>query len=590
MRYPRIIVTLSFAALIAVVLLVIGVALDREIVARSSLQAENGLAARCRLAARIAPEPPWRPGPELSAALRELSVTTGARVMLVDADGEVAADSAADRPWARGPTELQSVIARALEHSTTTRRSERLGISLVHAAAPVEGTGAAGTLLLTAPWDPGAQLRRELRFFLLASLGVSMLVAWLISARLVQPVHEALERIRVAADAVRGGDLSARVREVTPGPMFAFTAAVNEAIDHLAGRLAAAESRGYHYAAILDQMTDAVVAVDQRGRVRFVNRAFARLFGVEPDDAEGEPLENVTLNYELSALVQRALDQDTVQRAELQLSHPTPHTLQGVATPLADDRGGRIGAVGLLHDITGLRETTRIRQDFVANASHELRTPAASIKALAEALQAGAVRDSERGPRFLQQIVDAADRLTDILDDMLTLTRVERGARLLDPRMVDAAGALEDAVAQVAPSARAGRVQVAIEAEPDLQVHADEQSLHTLLVNLLDNAVKFTGEGGRVAASARRVPGGVELTVADTGIGIPVEEQERIFERFYRVDRARTRDRQLPAGGTGLGLSIVRHIAEAHAGRVSVRSAPGEGSTFTAFFPDPPES
>mgnify|MGYP000729628751 CR=1 FL=1 len=380
MRYPRIIVTLSFAALIAVVLLVIGVALDREIVARSSLQVENGLAARCRLAARIAPEPPWRPGPELSAAVRALSFATGARVTLVDADGEVAADSAPDRPWARGPTELRSVIARALEHSTTTRRSERLGISLVHAAAPVDGHGAAGTLLLTVPWDPGAQLRRELRLFLPASFGLSVLVAWLLSARLVQPVHDALERIRLAADAVREGDLSARVREVTPGPMFAFTAAVNEAIDHLAGRLAAAESRGCHYAAILDQMTDAVAAVDEHGRVRFVNRAFARLFDVDGDDAEGRPLENVTLNYEVSALVQRALDQGNVQRAELHLTHPTERTLEGVATPLSDDRGARIGAVGLLHDITSVRETTRIRQDFVANAGGEPSVVLANVK------------------------------------------------------------------------------------------------------------------------------------------------------------------------------------------------------------------
>jgi len=238
--------------------------------------------------------------------------------------------------------------------------------------------------------------------------------------------------------------------------------------------------------------------------------------------------------------------------------------------------------VGLLHDVTQLRETNRVRQDFVANASHELRTPAAGIKALAEALQAGAMEDPERGPEFAGQIVDAADRLTEILDDMLTLTRVERGARMLEPKMTDVGAALEDAADQVRPAADQKGVGVTVECDEGDRVYADPDSLQTLLLNLLDNAVKYTPEGGTVTARGREVPGGYQLAVEDTGVGIPREHQQRIFERFYRVDRARDR----ATGSTGLGLSIVRHIAESHGGRVAVSSREGEGSTFTAFLPD----
>ncbi|MEA3399916.1 MAG: ATP-binding protein [Armatimonadota bacterium] len=404
--------------------------------------------------------------------------------------------------------------------------------------------------------------------------------AWLVAAWLAHSVGEPLQRLTKMAERMSQGDLGVRVHDVPPGVTHRLAEELNAAAEHLQGQLAQAHARGRHYAAILQQMTDAVVAVDDRGRVEFVNRTFANLFDVASGEAAGRPLENVTLNYDLSALVSRALEQGTVQRDRLRLSHPQERLLEAVCSPLTDG-GEVIGAVGLLHDITELREVNRVRQDFVANASHELRTPAAGIKALAEALQAGAADDPQRGPKFCQQIVEAADRLTEILDDMLTLTRVERGASLLEPRSLQAADAVDEALSQVRPAARAKDIEVTADIRDGDRIFADAESLQTLLVNLLDNAVKYTPEGGSVMVRGHRVPGGYELAVVDTGVGIPREEQERIFERFYRVDRARDR----ATGSTGLGLSIVRHIAEAHGGHVSVTSAPDEGATFTAFFP-----
>lgn len=584
MRRFRAILAVAFTALIGTVLLVVGVIIEGEIVARAELAAENGLAARARLAARHVPAPPWEPGEKLREIVRELAIATGAQVMLVGPGGRPIADSSGRLTWAPTSAELQSVIAGATEQSAIIRRTQPRGVALVHAAVPFDGPDGRYALLLTVPWDPGTAARRELRVFLLIAFGVSALLVVVLATVLTRPVEAALERIHTAARAVRAGDLSARVREVTPGPLAELSSAVNEAIDYLAGRLAEAGARGRQIAAILEQMTDAVVAVDAQGHVSFINAAFARLFDTDPEAAVGRRLEKVAPSYELGALVERTRTQGAVQRDELRLSHPREVTIEVVAAPLRDDSGALAGTVALLHDITGLRELGRMRQEFVANAGHELRTPAAAIKALAEALAAGALTDPVHGPRFLEQIVAAADRLTEIVDDMMTLTRVERGGRVLDARRLPATQALEDAAAGVRPAAGVRGIEVVVEASDNAEVFADPESLRTLVVNLLDNAVKYSPEGGRVVVRGQAAPGGFEVAVIDKGIGIPPEHHARIFERFYRVDRARDR----ATGSTGLGLAIVKHIAEAHGGWVRVESAPGQGSTFTAFFPASP--
>lgn len=410
---------------------------------------------------------------------------------------------------------------------------------------------------------------------LVAIVFASLVILWL-----ERSVAEAARRIRRNLPRLGEEELDAGLLDLPAGALDRLAEMLGEASRDVRDELQSARTQCQRYAAILEQMTDAVVAVDEAGHVQFVNRAFARLFELDPAEAIGQPLENATLNFDLSALVTRALQQGQVQRDRLSLRHPHEAILEGVTTPLTDHSGRIVGAVGLLHDITQMREANRIRQDFVANASHELRTPAAGIKALAEALQAGAINDPRRGPEFCRQIVAAADRLTATLDDMLTLTRVERGARLFEPELLEARAAIKAAIEQVAPAARLKGIEVRTEID-DGEVFADPAALQTLLVNLLDNAVKYTPEGGTVTARGRTVPGGYEVAVIDTGPGIPEEHLDRIFERFYRVDRARDR----ATGSTGLGLSIVRHIAETHGGRVRVESEEGEGSKFTAFFP-----
>lgn len=564
MRFMRVITGVVLIAALALLLLAIGSYGTGILRDQAAASTGAALSAQARLSAEyaeVSDQPP-------AAVARWLSALTGARVVLFDGKATLLADSAgaSARPSSR-------------ELYVSPFAGERRVADLLCASAALEdGT----TIVIAAPPAPITAAQERLSRALIATFVLMTILVLAAASRGWGSLDVALDRMEVALRRLRDGDLSARAHEIPRSPVRGLTSSVNEALDHLTALLAAARGRSRYYGTILDQMTDAVVATDERGHVRFINRSFTRLIGTEPGEAEGRPLESVTLNYDLSALVTRAVQQGTVQRAELRLTHPHQRFLEAAATPLRDEDDRPIGAVALLHDLTPLREADQIRVDFVANAGHELRTPAAGIKALAEALLGGALRDPQHGPQFLEQIVAAADRLAAILDDMLTLARVERGAQLLQPSNVNVRTALDDAANMVRPRAMQKSVPVTVEADEGDAVYADEPSLRTLLLNLLDNAVKYTPAGGSVTAHGRAVGGGYELSVTDTGVGIPEEHLERIFERFYRVDRARDR----ATGGTGLGLSIVKHIAEAHGGSVHVRSREGEGSTFTAFLPD----
>lgn len=570
MRSIRITTALLLIAAIGAVLLTIDIYARGVLDQQTREQTRRSMHDEARRAAIAAS----RMGDDPFTLARRVAIPTGRRATVFSPEGEVLADvlPSAAQPAGRPST---SELWR-----TVTTRTSRPG--LLHAGIRLED---GSTLLLTSSPPAISQPQVAMRRFLLGTFLVLATLAVILASTGWSSIDQSLEHISGVAQRLRDGDLTARVRQVRQGALSNLIGAVNAAIDQMAALLADAREQGRYYGAILDQMTDAVVAVDERGHVQFINKATARLFDVEPEDAAGLPVENVLLNYEISALVMRALHQGSVQRSRFSLTHPGEYHLEGVATPLTDENGQIIGAVGLLHDITQLREATRVRQDFVANASHELRTPAASIKALAEALQAGAIDDPEHGPKFCRQIVESADRLTEILDDMLTLSRVERGARLLEPQLTDAETALQDAANQVRPAAEHKGIRLEVEYNEGDQIYVDPASLQTLLLNLLDNAVKYTPQEGAVTLRGHSVPGGYEVAVADTGVGIPEEHQSRIFERFYRVDRARDR----ATGSTGLGLSIVKHIAEAHGGRVSVTSGVGEGTTFTAFFPSHPD-
>jgi two-component system phosphate regulon sensor histidine kinase PhoR len=328
-------------------------------------------------------------------------------------------------------------------------------------------------------------------------------------------------------------------------------------------------------AAILGSMIEGVAVISARERVLYSNRAFSQILGLESMAVEDRPLIEVVRHTGLLAVIKKALGGEKQESSEIVVGTVQPRSFAVTAAPVNAD--GPSGAVLVLHEISELRRLERVRQDFVANVSHEFRTPLTAIQGFAETLLGGALEDAANRRRFVEIIRDHAARLARLTEDLLELSRIEAGQLQLEFRPVSVQQ-LVDSCTETA-SLKAGLKQLGLQVSLPQglpAIRGDANRLQEVLQNLLDNAIQYTPSGGRIEVSARHAGDEVVLTVADTGIGIPQAEQSRIFERFYRIDAARSRE----AGGTGLGLSIARHIVEAHGGRIWVESSVGQGSRF----------
>jgi two-component system phosphate regulon sensor histidine kinase PhoR len=354
----------------------------------------------------------------------------------------------------------------------------------------------------------------------------------------------------------------------------------------LRDRVATLEAGQAQVAAILDSMVEGVIALDGRGRVLLMNPGARAIFGVGgPGEAavEGRPLLEVVRQKELLDLVAAApagAGGERVQR-ELELGPPISRVLEAQAVPLslASEEGGTLVVV---HDVTGVRRLERVRTEFVANVSHELRTPLTAIRGYLETLLDGALEERKHARRFLEIAHTHAARLGRLVDDLLQLSNIETGKVVLVPVPLELHEVATSALAIFEAEAARKGVALANRVPGDLAVRADRDRLSQILVNLVDNAVKFTPAGGQVTLDAARIaPDAVEVRVADTGIGIPSTDLPRLTERFYRVDKARSRE----LGGTGLGLAIVKHLVQAHGGSLAIDSQLGQGATVRFTLP-----
>jgi len=330
--------------------------------------------------------------------------------------------------------------------------------------------------------------------------------------------------------------------------------------------------------AILGSMVEGVVAVDPLLRITFLNRAFAGAMDVPLPLAARTPLVQVVRDNDLLEMFNAVFNSGEPQQRRLILSAGGARTFAVQVTPLAG--GLNRGAIGMFYDITEIERLERIRKDFVANVSHELRTPLAAISGYAETLLEGALEDRENSRRFAEIILNKARQLTNIVSDLLVLSTLESG-KPPAPEPISLKEAIESALRSVEPVARSRGVNVVFQLAEDLDVLGHEIRLEQVFVNLLDNAIKFNRPGGEVSVEIAREGGRAVVHVRDTGLGIPSRDLPRIFERFYRVDKARSR----ATGGTGLGLAIVKHAVEQMGGSVSVESRLGQGSVFTVALP-----
>jgi two-component system phosphate regulon sensor histidine kinase PhoR len=361
--------------------------------------------------------------------------------------------------------------------------------------------------------------------------------------------------------------------------------AANAAAEALADRIARLEDDRRQLRAVLSGMVEGVVSLDANQRILFANDRAAKLLDFHPQQAVGRRFWEVVRHRRLQEIVRGTLAGAGPHREELDWNGPVARHLALYVARLPG--GPEQGVVLVLHDTSELRRLERVRQEFVANVSHELKTPLAVIKVTVETLLAGAAEDPAHRLGFLEQIDEQADRLHALILDLLSLARIESGAEALEFQAVELEQVAQDCLER--HRARAEAKGVSLDAEPPnaaapVTAWADEEALGTILDNLVDNAIKYTPAGGRVRVRWRTADGEACLEVEDTGVGIPERDQSRVFERFYRVDKARARE----LGGTGLGLSIVKHLAQVMQGTVGMRSTVGRGTTFTVRLPTGP--
>jgi len=427
------------------------------------------------------------------------------------------------------------------------------------------------------------------------SLAVFGLSYWLIGL-IVRPVTS----LNAASAAIAAGDYEQRLYVPNRDELGTLAGTLNRMSQALGMRMTQLSQTAARQSTALGGMIEGVIAVDARQRIVLANEAAGRLYGFRSADIEGRALVEVIRNHELSAAVTAGLSTGEPQRLQTERTSVQKLCVDIHVQPLPGQPCP--GVVLVIHDTTELRRLESIRRDFVANVSHELKTPLSSIKAYTETLRNASDIDPEINQKFLGRIEEQADRLHHLILDMLMLARIESDHQAFEITAVDVAEAVRACVENQRNAAEAKRITITVQpsdpsAATPCHVCADREGLREILDNLIDNAIKYTPEGGTVSIAWRSKEQGARseergisieesasrllLSVTDTGIGIKPADLDRVFERFYRVDKARSRE----LGSTGLGLSIVKHLAQAFGGHASVESIPGQGSTFTVELP-----
>jgi two-component system phosphate regulon sensor histidine kinase PhoR len=413
-------------------------------------------------------------------------------------------------------------------------------------------------------------------FLLLLALGLGYLFTRSLTNR--------IESIQKFSENVALGNLHARVKEVTADELGSLAESLNTTANALQRTIDELREEKNRVAAILEGIRAGVLATDAEGHVTLMNPVLARILQVDMKASLGKSVIELVRNVELKAIFDRVLAEKKEVTATVEMALATRRSFDVVAVPLRELAESPAGVVAVLHDITRLKQLESIRRDFVANVSHELRTPLTSIRGFAETLLEGALEDKKNNRRFVEIIRAHAIRLSDLTRDLLTLATLESESFELNYEPIDVPSLIHEVVESIRTIAHSKRQEIVsriAEALPILR--ADRGRLRQVLINLLDNAVKFTPEKGRIVLEVALASHdkGISVHVRDSGIGIPPSDLPRIFERFYRVDKARSREQ----GGTGLGLSIVKHIVEAHGGEIEVRSTVGQGSEFCFTLP-----
>ena len=559
---------LLFAAVIGATILTLDVVVTRAWESSLQQQIENNLRQETAIFALRASAGPLN-SRELQAEAKEIAAASGARATIIDHSGRVLADTSANPEMMEnhaGRPEFKAALSGSM--GSDTRKSHTLGVDLLYVASPVPG----GAVRLAIPLTAIAEANHKVWRSLWLASALAMLVAIAIAAWVSGRISLRLKRIVQFAGHIAEGDLSARLSEYQNDEL----GLVANALDSTARKLQASfqqlENSRSELEAVLNSMQEPVIAISADGRTQWANR---RMEMLTPTGVRlGQPVVQTVRDPNFLATVHEA-----AQRHEL-ITARVPSFVPGrvFAATVAPMPAG--GSVAVFHDLTEAESIERTRRDFIANVSHELRTPLTSIQGYAETLLEGGSRD-ETQHDFLEIIRKNAQRMARLTEDLLVLARVESGEKKLQLRPVSAADLLRDASDYFRDHGDSG-MTLDIVNEALKLVAADRDAIFQVFSNLIDNACKYAAQGGRILIGAHDVEGFVQFYVRDFGPGIASEHLPRLFERFYRVDKARSRE----SGGTGLGLAIAKHIMLAHGGTITAESELNHGCTFVFSLPE----
>ncbi len=521
----------------------------------------------------------------LDRLLKNLASRTSSRITLLSPAGTVIADSHEDATrMVNHALRPEIKEARDGKVGNSTRYSYTLNTDMTYLAIPVMKEGRiAGVVRIAEPVSKlTASLLPIYREFLAAGF-IIVLLAAAFSLYLAHRINRPIAEMQRGAARFAAGDLSYRLEIPRSEEFRALAQAMNSMASQLHSRIYTVTQQRNELEAVLSGMVEAVIVVDTAKRVLRTNQAAEALFQLRHDRVKNRPVQEAIRNTDLNRFVEDALSSEEPIERDIVVVGDPDIFLQVHGAKIGDAQGNSIGALVVLNDVTRLKTLEKIRRDFVANVSHELKTPITSIKGFLETLEEGAIKDPEHAEHFLKIIMRHTDRLSAIIEDLLSLSRIERDTEKgeLTREDVPIREVFDSVERAVKRRARHHNITLEYEVDDSLVARINPTLLEQAIVNLVDNALKYSEPDSRVRIVSRANGSEILIRVTDQGCGIPKEHLARIFERFYRVDKARSRK----VGGTGLGLAIVKHIANAHGGRIEVESSPGKGSTFSIYLP-----
>ena len=525
------------------------------------------------------------PTSDILAQMEAVSVQLDERITLIQQDGTVLYDSEKNAGNLENHAQREEIkaVINGNAYGIGSRVSNSTGIEEYYVAVPLfdESGEVSNILRLSQPVETITQLYTEINqslvLFIIVALLVASIITYFTTKRIIRPIEEVMDVTKELSEK----HYTVRYSGQGFGEIFKLGATVNELAESLENQMLEIRQNDERLYELINHLVIGVMLLDNQRNIQMVNPAMNRILGEDTSKLLGKTYVEAIKSYGLSHIIERAYRRKKAQNNEIYFYYPEDRIVDANIVPISGKNPGELNVIVLLYDITEIRRLEKVRTDFVANASHELRTPVTALKGFAETLLDGAKEDKEVLDQFLEIMLKESIRLDSIVNDILELSRVEQKQVPVNAEDVKIREAVESTFKLVKQKAESKHMELSILEEDEMVIETDLSRLKQVLANLINNAIVYTQEKGKVVVKIYKEEEYAVIEVSDNGIGIPEDEQDRIFERFYRVDKARSRN----SGGTGLGLSIVKYLVENLNGSITVESKFGLGTTFTVKLP-----